>query len=226
MLTSGLAFLNHSTLLSDGDAQKIVAAVNRQLTEHVGPSWSRIPPRAYYCGNVQPPPNTSYLAYVDDSDQADALGYHTVDANGIPSGIIGIRPVLEAGGGILTGPQGCSVACVSSHEGVELTLDPWVGTWVQDANGVLWSMEGCDWLEGVTYPIDGVDASDFILPVAVNPFSQDGPYSWCKSIDAPFTFGTRGYAVTMKAGVRQQIGAARPSWKLPHRSRSLQRLAA
>src|SRR5437870_13189458 len=102
------------------------------------------------------------LVMLDNSDQANALGYHDLSPSGMPLG------KAFAGEDIRNGLQW---PVTVSHEMCEMLADPDVNltVFVQDANptsGVLYAYENCDACEAdsLAYSMGGVKVPDFVYP--------------------------------------------------------------
>ena len=100
-----------------------VSAVAHQLRYHAAPAWGKSPVPVVFTSNPQDAqPGTYVIGILDDSDQANALGWHTEDAQGRVYGRVFASPVLDNGGNALT--RSLSVASVLSHEVLEAFIDP------------------------------------------------------------------------------------------------------
>ena len=185
-----IAIQNQSTVVSEHDVQTAVAAVQRQVTEHFAPAWS-IEGALCWIPEGQPVPADHALVLVlDDSDQADALGYHDLQPNGMPQGKVFARADIQAG---------LSWTITLSHEVLELLVDPDVNLAAQDADGSFFSYEVCDAVEAdeLGYRIDGVLVSDFVLPAWFTPSTPTStPTSYRRNVFGPFVLARGGYIGT------------------------------
>ena len=85
------------------------------------------------------------VVLLDDSDAADAAGYHDLDRHGAPYARVFVSPILDNGGTWLRGSN--SVSATLSHEACELVGDPTANHWVENARGALVAVELCDPVE-------------------------------------------------------------------------------
>ncbi|MDH3600886.1 MAG: hypothetical protein OEU26_14765, partial [Candidatus Tectomicrobia bacterium] len=98
----------------------------------------------------------------DETDVPGALGYHDRNNRGIPYGFI-FTDLIES--------LGESWTVTLSHEALELIADPEVNLLVMgphpDGSGrtVFHWYEMCDAVQNETYRIDGVEVSNFVLPL-------------------------------------------------------------
>jgi hypothetical protein len=157
-----IAFINESTDVSDAQLAPAVAALQKQVSEHVAPAWGvpadlRLVPRGQ-----QAAPGEWWLVVLDDADQAGALGYHDVTSEGLPLGKVFARTTRRDGG---------SWSVTASHELLEMLGDPEVNLTVfvqngEHPSGRLYAYEVCDACEDEAfgYKIDGVLVSDFVNP--------------------------------------------------------------
>jgi hypothetical protein len=144
-----------------------------------------------------PHPSWYRATLVNDIPEAPgALAYHDVGDDGIPYMRIGVHTTLNAGE---------SVSAALSHEVLELLVDPWCATWVFDpTRKALVAREAADPCQQLSYELDGVTVSDYVLP---GWFGERGPMDRLGALDKPFTLARGGYAIIMRAGQVTQITA-------------------
>lgn len=175
--------LNRSTLVSDDDAAKAVAAVNVQVNRDFAPVWflaADVKFRHAHKGEV--PEHNRVIVIVDNA--ADYDGMHTLTQRDKPFGIVAVQPELDAG---------TQWTVCLSHEVLEMLGDSWLGiSALRDRR--MYAVEVCDPVESDTcaYKIDGVLVSDFITPRWFE-FTQSGPFSFNNSCTHPFHILPGGY---------------------------------
>src|SRR5438876_10422189 len=98
MATIQVAVMNASTVLSDSAVQAAVPDLQTQVHRDFAPAWGIDADLTFVPTGSHPLPTAWQLVILDNSDQAGALGYHDVTAQGLPLG-----KVLRA--------QMCSMAC-------------------------------------------------------------------------------------------------------------------
>jgi hypothetical protein len=106
----------------------------------------------------------------DEADVANALGYHSRNAKGLPFGFVFKKVADNAGE---------SWTVTLSHEALELIADPLVNLLVagphpQENRTVFHWYEMSDAVQGETYMIDGVEVSNFVLPLYFTPNAEKG----------------------------------------------------
>lgn len=190
-----------------------------QLRLHVAPLWNKTAvPVVFLSRKEDAPPGAWVLGLLDDSDQAGALGWHSVSEDGLYYGRIFVRPVLDNGGNALTNKK-LSVASVASHEVVELFCDPACNLYAEADANTEYAVEACDPVEATSYPVsvDGikVQMSNFVTPRWFDPFSP--PHTrldYVGELTDPFTMSPGGYVIKKINGqVTQEFGRKYPDWR-------------
>jgi len=226
-----IAVVNHSTQVTDAQAQLMARACATQLQLHVAPLWDRLPASViWYANEAAVPPGSHVIGLFDNSDQQGALGWHTEDAGESVYGRVFAGPVLHNGGDALT--KQLSVASVLSHEVIEMFGDAEVNRWIDDMRGTLHALELCDPVEANSYPVQ-VDAtqvtvSDFVTPAWFDPNARPGDqFNWLHTLTHPFQIARGGYEVVRRAGGEQQRfgDVPPPQWRQDTRRSPLARTA-
>ena len=167
-----ISIINHSNgKLPDAEIQCVIRAINRQVKEDFESYWSlsarlRLEGHSSKKPNIQNPADMrgDAVIYVwDKSDVEDAIGYHDLNNRGIPFGFVFLDIARQLG-------EDWSVTL--SHEALELIGDPEVNLLVagphpapSQQRDVFHWYEMCDAVQSETYKIDGVNVSNFILPL-------------------------------------------------------------
>lgn len=211
-----IGITNASTLITSEDAYNMTLLVNHQLRYHAAPAFDRLPPEVRFFDDPSvAPAGTFIIAILDNSDQAGALGYHTLGY-----GRVFAEPVLQNGGGILTGKL--SVCSVLSHEVLESFGDLYANLWGDLGSGSSYAYELGDPVESDSYSIrvtarDGTHVlgtvSNFVLPSWFDPDGQ-APYDHEGLLTAPFEVRPDGYVIVMSDGnVTERWGERYPAWR-------------
>ena len=165
-----ISVVNRAPSVSMEEAQRVIRAINRQLREDFRPYWQkharlRLEGDAGAGGNehlIGELRGDAVLYLLDEVDENDALGYHDVNHRGIPHGFVFTKLSEELG-------EPWSVTL--SHEAIELVGDPEVNLYAMGPHptaperSVLHWYELCDAVQSQTYEIDGVQVSNFLLPL-------------------------------------------------------------
>jgi len=185
--------------------------------------WS---PKQYICqaapASIKPGSNGLYCVFMDNSDMAGTLAYHT-QSSSVPLGKVFVKTILQYGGAILLGANSNvpTVAQAFTHEIFEMIVNMNVNTWWQRNDGSLIPAEVCDPVQGnliiVKVGSSRVGLSDYILPVWSNPQGVKGPFNYLNTLTQPFQLAKGGYIIVMKCGVISQVMGAQVSdyikWK-------------
>lgn len=112
-----MAFINESSVVHDDEAKKIMAALQIQADRDFKPIWGQSTKLTFYGKGCKNPTNIAWLALLDDSDQAGALGYHDLTNDGLPLGKVFAKTDLQ---------YGEVVSVTASHELLEMLADPYI----------------------------------------------------------------------------------------------------
>jgi hypothetical protein len=166
-----ISVVNHTDgKLSDEAVQEGIRAVNRQIAEDFNPNWS-MGAELRLEGAIGKDPDDDKLPELrgdaiiylwNEVDVEDALGYHEANAAGIPFGFVFTELVKQ-----LKEPW----TVTFSHEALELIGDPEANLLVAGPHPedpkteVFHWYEMCDAVQDESYKIDGIDVSNFLLPL-------------------------------------------------------------
>lgn len=187
-----IAVLNASTVLSDGDVAAAVPALQTQVHRDFYPAWGIDADLAFVPKGQQPPAGSWWLAILDNSDQAGALGYHDVTSEGLPLGKVFAGTDKQ---------YGYIWTVTASHELLEMLGDPEIDLTVfiekTAKSGELYAYEVCDACEAdrFAYQINGVQVSDFVYPAWFESFRKQAStqFDYGKKIKQPFKLLPGGY---------------------------------
>jgi hypothetical protein len=179
---------NRSTVVSDADVMKAVAAANKQIARDFGPVYG-IKATVRFAPKSEPlSPFDWQLIVVDNADQAGALGYHDTTAVGTPIGYCFAKTTMQDGG---------NWQVTFSHELLEMLGDPEINLCAFDQSGSkMYALEVCDACEddSLSYPIDGVQVSDFVLPAFwLSSTPVHAPLSFSGAVKKPLQILPGGY---------------------------------
>jgi len=174
-----ITVVNMSGSTTDAELQAVVRAVNRQIRDDFSAYWGmsatlRLEGKT---GSGKPDAVTlpemrgdAVLYLWDDVDVEDALGYHARNAKGLPFGFVFKRVAEQAGE---------SWTVTLSHEALELIADPLANLLVagphpQEPRTVFHWFEMSDAVQDETYRVDGIEVSNFVLPLYFTPDAENG----------------------------------------------------
>lgn len=204
-----IAILNESTVLEDSAFPPVVAALQKQVADIAG-EWGADAELVFVPKGHKPPRGAWQLGHFDNADQADALGYHDVTAQGRPLGKVFVK-TTQSEGGIWT--------VTASHELAEMLVDPSINRVAtrETRGGMrLYALEVSDAVEddALGYVIDRVVVSDFVTPEWFDPYAtHTRATSFRKHVRGAFTLAAGGYIgfydVTGGSGWQQEVADAR-----------------
>ena len=209
-----IAVINESTVVADTDVSPAIGALQKQVTNDFGPIWGVAAELTIVPKGTQPAAGNWWLVILDDSDQANALGYHDLTSEGLPMGKVFAASDLKAG---------TSWTVTASHELLEMLGDPNINltVFVQNTNtaGMLYAYEVCDAVEddSLGYAIDNILVSDFVYPSWFESFRTEGSTQFDKQnkVQNPFQLLAGGYIgifnVTAGSGWTQLTADKRPT---------------
>jgi hypothetical protein len=202
-----IAVINGSTAIDDSQMPAVVAALQRQVHEHFAPIWGIDAELTFLAKGAQARGEEWQLVLLDDSDQAEALGYHETTVSGLPLGKVFARTTTE---------DGAAWPLVASHELLEMLADPEINLTVfaqdqNDTGGRLYAYEVCDPVEGASYLIDTIPVSDFVCPAyfeaATGTATPGAPFDYLTQLDRPLpAMLPGGYLCVFEIGARGANG--------------------
>jgi hypothetical protein len=212
--TIQISIINESTVLADADVTPVVAALQKQVTNDFRPVWGTDAELTIVSKGTQPANGSWWLVLLDDSDQANALGYHDLTTEGLPIGKVFVASDLKSG---------TAWTVTVSHELLEMLGDPNINltVFVENSNtaGVLYAYEVCDACEddSLGYQIDNILLSDFVYPSWFESFRTEGStqFDRMNKIHTPLQLLAGGYigifTVNSGSGWQQQTAEKHPT---------------
>lgn len=195
-----IALYRETALISDDDVLSYMRAQQLQLDRDLLPFWGRSANLLFVPGGDQIPPDAWQCVFLDNSDQADALGYHELTAFNLP-----IMKVFVAD----DQAAGLTWTVTASHEMIETIGDPYIDQTVtlrDQATGFTeeYAFELCDCCEDDQFAYSVEDPvnhrshlmSDFALPHWFMPGSagaENRRYTFQYAVDGPFRLAAGGY---------------------------------
>jgi hypothetical protein len=185
-----IAIANRSTVVTDDQLKPIVVALQKQVDNDFSKFWGMHAELVFVGLAEKPDPDAWMLGVFDNSDQAGALGYHDLTAQGQPLGKVFAQTDIAFGS---------SLSVTISHELLEMMADPDIDLCVfsqtSDAGGQLYAFEVCDAVEddSLGYLIDGILVSDFVTPAWFETFAKTADFDFLHHVTAPFELAINGY---------------------------------
>lgn len=212
-----IGFTNESTVLTDEFVQAAMRCLQAQVTADYYPVYGTLAELVWLPKTQAPVPGQWQLVFADNSDQAGALGYHEVTANGDPIGFVFAKDDIK---------YGTSWTATASHELLEMLGDPDITTieeqYNSDGSSTFRAKEVCDVCEddslgyhktqsdGTPFRLpDGTPFlySDFIYPLYWNQLAPAGSkFDYCGHITKPLEILTGGYIGILQVPATAQWG--------------------
>ncbi len=153
------AVINEPSAIADLDIQTMLPGFSEQWNADLQPVWHVDPAEfVFIAKGSAPDPQTWWLVFFDNSDQANAPAYHDLSNQGLPISKVFVKTILQ---------DSASVSVCDPHELSEMAVDPWLNGAFQDRSGSFWAAEVCDPVESDSYAYEsagGVLVTDFITP--------------------------------------------------------------
>jgi hypothetical protein len=174
----------HTTELNDAEVDAICIALTNQANQDIGKAWGLAPVSV---GRHRLRAEEWHLVFLEDSDQAGALGYHNDETPyGLPLMKVFTRDCYE---------DGVAYSACASHELAESLVDPFLRRCETDEEGKAWAAEIGDPAQSSTYEISGIEVQDFVTPAWFNPTPPTGSkFDHTGKIKRPFEVPQGGYA--------------------------------
>jgi len=118
--------INASTVLSDTVIAAAVPALQTQINRDFYPAWGVKANLFFVPKGHKPAKGHWWMAILDNSDVAGALGYHDLTSEGLPIGKVFAGTDMQ---------YGLSWTVTLSHELVEMLADPTINLAAQQAPG-------------------------------------------------------------------------------------------
>ncbi len=188
-----VALVDDTNTIDPDELAHVAAALSEQVAADFSPVWKVVASVGVY---PKAPPGTWAIHLLDGLDEPGALGFHT-DENHQPLA----RVDLTGGKGGSTPADDWPVT--ASHELLEMLADPWGNRlhaaaapqgWPGDGPRVRYLVEVGDPCEATSYPVAGVNLSDFLLPAFYR--SSAGPHtpvSHAGGVQHPLEIAPGGY---------------------------------
>lgn len=228
MAMSSISIINACTVVTDHELAAMTAAIQKQVNGDFAPIYGTVARLTFVPKGGKPASGTQIVAVTDSADQAGALGYHDLTAQGLPLGKVFAKTTLNDGG---------LVSVTLSHEVLEMLADPYLNKGVLVQAGrqtTFYCYEVCDAVEEdhLGYPIDGIQVSDFVLPRWFDATARSPTlFSFKRHVNAPFALAGGGYvgvwvpnegwtqrvadARSIRHAARAKVGSRRERRRIP-----------
>jgi hypothetical protein len=185
-----IACINKATVDLGVPFDKLTATLQKCYDQHFLPVWGY--PVKLYNTEVAKPADWQFI-YFDDADTAGALGYHDLTQDGQPISKIFVKTTLD---------DNQPVSVTACHELFEMAIDPIANLWAEDKDGTEYAYEMSDAVEEDTFPVDGIQMSNFLHPSWFEPFKHPPgtKFDHLGLLTKPFSMTKGGYVIIKKKG--------------------------
>jgi hypothetical protein len=185
-----IACINKATVDLGVPFDKLTATPQKCYDQFFLPVWG-YPVKLYNTKAAKP--SDWQFVYFDDADTAGALGYHDLTQDGQPISKVFVKTTIA---------DHELVSVTACHELFEMVIDPIANLWAEAADGTEYAYEMCDAVEENTFPVDGVQMSNFLHPAWFEPFKHPPgtKFDHLGLLKQPFTLTKGGYAILKKKG--------------------------
>jgi hypothetical protein len=195
--TRTLYLTNHSSVVTDAAVEDALPAFQAAVSTDFKKHWNT-GATLKFIGQQTPPTGAWWLALLDDSDQAGALGYHETDANDTPDGKVFAKTDLD---------YGYSLQVTLTHELFELLADPRIARCEQTSATQMYALEVGDPVEADQYAYTRPSAtgvpvkiSDFITERWFDTSLTTGPFDFAGHLTKPLQLLPGGYVSIFVSG--------------------------
>lgn len=193
-----VAVINEADNFTDDELNAMVAALQHQVDHDFRPTWGIAAELHAIPKGQKASADMWWIALLNDSDQANALGYHDLTPDTLhPTAKVFVNDDLK---------YGLAVSVTTSHELLEMLGDPYINlTAFEPGTGRLHAYEASDAVEadGLGYRgKDEVLLSDFVLPQFFDPqhSGKGDELSFCGNVTEPFQLAEGGYTAYLDLG--------------------------
>ena len=196
-----IAVFNQATTPLGVDLDKLIAALQKFVTDYVVPVWGT-PARLVKTTGFKK--NAWAVVFLDTADQSNALAYHDLTPDGFPLSKVFVKTIAD---------DGASLTVATSHELVEMLVDPAINMLTTGPDPkAAYAYEAADPVEAdsLAFNVNGFKMSDFIYPSYFEIFRKPNStkFDYRGKVTRPFQILPGGYQIVFKNGKWSQITAS------------------
>src|SRR5947199_6176754 len=147
-----IACFNKASTSLGVDFDRLIAALQTFVDDYFVPVWGT---PAKLAKTTTFRKSAWAIAFLDDADVANALGYHDLTPDGLPLSKVFVKSTINVGQ---------KVSVTACHELAEMLVDPAINLAAAGPGNAFYAYETADAVEEVEITIDGVAMSDFAYP--------------------------------------------------------------
>lgn len=194
--TPTIACFNQAETPLGVDFDALIEALQTYVDRFVAPVWGTPAKLVRSTGFL---PDAWALVFLDDADEANALAYHDLTPDGLPQSKVFVRTTLD---------NNDKVSVSASHELVEMLVDPAINLLTTGPDRkTVYAYESADPVEALSFPVNGIDMSDFVYPSYFEEFHKPGSvqFDQVNRVKQPFEILAGGYQIILKNGKWSQL---------------------
>jgi len=195
-----IAVFSQATAPLGVDLDKLIAALQKFVTDYVAPVWGTPARLARTTGFKQ---GAWAFVFLDTADQANALAYHELTPDGFPLSKVFVKTIADAG---------ASLTVAASHELVEMLVDPAINLLSLGPDPkAAYAYEAADPVEAdsLGFKVSGMLMTDFVHPSYFESFRKPNStkFDYRGKVTRPFQILPGGYQLVFKNGQWSQLTA-------------------
>ncbi len=191
-----IACFNKAKTALGVDLDALIAAMQAYINNNVAPIWGT-PATLVKTTDFQP--GAWAMVFLDTADAPNALAYHDLTPDGLPEAKVFVKTTLD---------NNDLVSVSASHELVEMLVDPAINMMTTGPDQTtIYAYESADPVEALSFPVNGIQMSDFVYPSYFEDFHQPGSvhFDQMNQVNAPFQILAGGYQIIFKDGQWSQV---------------------
>jgi hypothetical protein len=191
-----IAVFNKATVSLGVDLDELIAAMQIYIDKFIVPVWAT-PAKLVKSKDFLS--KAWAMVFLDDADQQGALAYHDLTPEGLPVAKVFVRTTLK---------NNDLVSVSASHELVEMLVDPAINLMTTGPDlKTVYAYESADPVEDSSFPVNGIQLSDFVYPSYFEAFHKAGAVKFDQlgKIRKPFQILSGGYQIIFEGGKWSQV---------------------
>jgi hypothetical protein len=190
-----IACFNKATVSLGVDFGRLITTLQTFVDDYFAPVWGT-PAKLVKTATFRK--GAWAMAFLDDADVANALGYHDLTPDGLPLAKVFVKSTLAVRQ---------KVSVTACHELAEMLVDPAINLCSVGPNNLIYAYETADAVEEVEFTINGIALSDFVYPAWFEGFHKPGStrFDHAGKVRRPFQILAGGYMSVFKNGKWTQI---------------------
>jgi hypothetical protein len=197
-----IAVFSQATTPLGLDLDKLIAALQKFVTDYVVPVWGT-PARLVKATGFRK--DAWAFVFLDTADQANALAYHELTPDGFPLSKVFVKTIADAG---------ASLTVAASHELVEMLVDPAINLLSLGPDPkAAYAYESADPVEddSLGFKVNGMLMTDFVYPSYFESFRKPNStrFDYRGKVTRPFQILPGGYQLVFKNGEWSQLTATK-----------------